>query len=183
MSLDYMKKQINDLRSKADAVNDDWIRADKETDADEDLSAAGKEAQRQETAEAFRGELRSLKEQERTLIADKRKSLYRSLFGLSVSASDDPIQIVGYRDAQDRAARLEDEIDAQEMLNTAELSGDTVQAAAVLARAVGRWPAIVRRYTDEHPGSAEELRDLSEIAQYDSFTAAMAYASYSPGVS
>lgn len=120
--------------------------------------------------------IRDLRAREKELITAKKQQLEKSLFGLS-SLTSDPGQIIAYRDAQDRAARLTRGDDAQEVFASAMRSDDRTLAAAVLARALTNgWTSIIDEYVKQHPSASEQLEDLAKLQQYDSFGATLSYA-------
>jgi hypothetical protein len=60
-------------------------------------------------------------------------------------------------------------------------SDDATLAAAVLGRALANgWNGIVAEYVMQHPKAAEDLEDLAQLQQYDSFGAGLSYATMSP---
>lgn len=127
--------------------------------------------------------LSDLRKREKELIANKRQSLERSLFGLTIVTSTDPNQVILYRDAQDRAARLIHADDAQELFASAIRSDDKTLAAAVLSRALDNgWNSIIAEYTKQNPSAREQLDDLAKLAEYDSFGANLSYAILSPAL-
>ena len=120
--------------------------------------------------------LSDLRKQETELITAKTQSLEKALFGLSSVTSCDPNQIILYRDAQDRAARLTTADDAQEVFASAMRSEDKTLAAAVLARALAAgWNSIIAEYVRQHPRTGDDVNDLAKIQQYDSFGAGLSY--------
>ncbi|OBA60920.1 hypothetical protein A5647_12525 [Mycobacterium sp. 1100029.7] len=116
--------------------------------------------------------LSDLRKKEKELITAKRQSLEKSLFGLSSVTSSDPGQIIAYRDAQDRAARLTQADEAGEVFAAAIRSEDKTLAAAILGRALeAGWSSIVAEYVKQNPSAKQQLDDLAKIHDYDSFGA------------
>jgi hypothetical protein len=102
---------------------------------------------------------------------------------LTIVTSTDPNQVILYRDAQDRAARLIHADDAQELFASAIRSDDKTLAAAVLSRALDNgWNSIIAEYTKQNPSAREQLDDLAKLAEYDSFGANLSYAILSPAL-
>lgn len=176
MSLAQLESQINDLRAQAERIQNRWARTSDVLTNDSSLSDTGKRAKLDSEREQVQAKLRDLRKRESELIADKRQSLERRLFGLSSVTCTDPNQIIAYRDAQDRAARLNDGNTAQEVFAAAMRSDDKTLAAAVLARALSNgWSSIIAEYVKQHPAAREDLDDLAKLQQYDSFGAGLSY--------
>ncbi|MFL0294217.1 hypothetical protein ACJH6J_24700 [Mycobacterium sp. SMC-18] len=176
MSLAQLKSQIEDLRAQAATAYSRGIRTTDLLDADDTLSDVGKQKARDTEREQVNAKIRDLRKKETELIAAKKQSLERRLFGLGPVASGDPNQIIAYRDAQDRAARLTDHDDAQAAFAAAMRSDDRTLAAAILARALDAgWNRIVNEYVEQNPTAGEDLNDLADINQYSSFDATLSY--------
>jgi hypothetical protein len=94
--------------------------------------------------------------------AQSRAALERKLFGLPAGA--DSSAVISYRDAVDRAARVESAADATAMLKRAAISGDQLLAKAVLGRAFeGGWVGVVDSYVESQPDSAGPIDQLIEL--------------------
>ena len=90
-----------------------------------------------------------------------RLSLTSKLFGLDKNA--DPASVLVFRDAQDRAAKLDNPDDAASMLKRATEQGDTLLARAVASHAHSRkWSDITETYA-ESTGLTAELDDLDAL--------------------
>ena len=111
-----------------------------------------------------RDQLRGLRKKETELIDAKKQTLEKQLFGLSTVTSSDPGQVLLYRDAQDRAARLTQSDEAAQVFAAALRSDDKILAAAVLGRALDAgWNSIIDEYVNHNPSAGEDLRDLAEL--------------------
>lgn len=87
----------------------------------------------------------------------------------------DPNTAISYRDAQARAASIDDEQTALRLLNRAELSGDTSLAKAVAARAIeAGWNVAINQYADSNPTSEAKFNELTEIESYGKGSAGFA---------
>lgn len=176
MSLAQLESQIDDLRAEAERLQKRWARTSDSWTNDNTLSDIGKRAKLDSEHAQVSARLRDLRKKETELIAAKKQSLEKRLFGLSTVTSSDPSQIVLYRDAQDRAARLTDSDEAAEAFAAARRSDDKTLAAAILARALDAgWSSIVAEYVKQHPTASEDLDDLAKIQQYNSFEAGLSY--------
>lgn len=183
MSLEQLKSQIDDLRAEADRIQNRWARTSDRLGADDTLTDIGKQNALDAEHAGVNTRLRDLRKKETELITAKKQSLEKALFGLSSVTSSDPGQIIAYRDAQDRAARLTQSDDAAQVFAAATRSGDTILAAAVLAQALANgWSGIIAEYVKQHPAAGEDLDDLAKIQQYDSFGAGLSYITMSPSL-
>jgi hypothetical protein len=181
MSLAQLESQINDLRAQAERIQSRWARTTGLLDADNTLSDTGKRSKLDVEHTQVSAKLSDLRKKEKQLIAGKRHSLEKSLFGLSSVTSSDPGQIIAYRDAQDRAARLTHADEAGQVFAAAIRSDDKTLAAAILGRALeAGWDNIVAEYVKENPSAKEQLDDLAKIHDYDSFSAGLSYVTPSP---
>jgi hypothetical protein len=181
MSLAQLESQIDDLRKQAASIQSRWARTTDLLDADNNLTGTGKRAKLDSEHSQVSAKLSDLRKKEKELIAAKRRSLEKSLFGLSSMTSSDPGQIIAYRDAQDRAARLTQADEAGQAFAAAIRSDDKTLAAAILGRALeSGWGSIVAEYIKQNPSAKEQLDDLAKIHDYDSFGANLSYATMSP---
>jgi hypothetical protein len=182
MSLAQLESQIDDLRKQAERIQGRWASVTDRLDADSTLTDSGKRAKLDDEHAQVSAKLSDLRRQEKELIAAKKASLEKRLFGLSTLTSD-PGQIIAYRDAQDRAARLTDANTAREVFASAIRSDDKTLAAAVLSRALDNgWNSIVADYIEQNRSASEQLDDLAKLQQYDSFGASLSYATLSPSL-
>lgn len=169
MSLTQLNSQIDDLHKQAASIQKRWARTSDSLNNDNTLTDIGKRAKLDSEHDQVSAKLSDLRRKETELIAAKKQSLERRLFGLSSVTSSDPNQIIAYRDAQDRAARLNSPDDAQEVFAAAIRSDDKTLAAAVLAKAVANgWSGIVNEYVKQNPAAGDDLDDLAEIQRYSS---------------
>lgn len=177
MSLAQLESQIDDLRAQAASIQKRSARTSDSLANDKSLSDIGRRTKLDIERDRMRDQLRVLRKKETELIAAKRQSLERRLFGLSSVTSSDPGQVLLYRDSQDRAARLTHSDEAALVLAAALRSDDKTLAAAVLGRALDAgWTSIVNEYLKDNPSAGEDLNDLAKLQQYQSFEATIAYA-------
>jgi hypothetical protein len=101
------------------------------------------------------------------------RELRLDLTSRSVLEGTDPSLTISYRDAFERAARLEDEPDAIALMVQANDSRDIPLERAILGRAYDqRWADVVNTYTAAHPvylDRAEELWTLTTSTGLDVF--------------
>jgi hypothetical protein len=176
MSLDRLETQIGELRARADGIQKQWSRDQKSIAADKSLSDLGKQQKLDSAREQVRAKLLDLRQQENGLISAETRSLEKSLFGLGPAASCDAKQLMLYRDAQDRAARLTQKDEAQRVFASAVRSEDKTLAAAVLAQAISNgWRDIIAEYVKENPRAGDDIDALRAIQQYEPMAASLAY--------
>ncbi|BBZ62973.1 hypothetical protein [Mycolicibacterium monacense] len=176
MSLAQLESQIDALRAQAERIQSRWARTSESWTNDNTLSDLGKRAKLESERAEVSAKLSDLRKQEKELVIAKKQALEKRLFGLSSVTSSDPGQIIAYRDAQDRAARLTRSDEAAEVFAAAMRSDDKSLAAAVLARALANgWDTIVAEYVKQDPAAREDLDDLAKIQQYNSFEAGLSY--------
>jgi hypothetical protein len=183
MSLAQLESQIDDLRKQAANIQSRWARTTDLLDADNTLSEIGKRDKLDSEHAQVNARLRDLRKKETELIAAKKQSLEKALFGLSSVASSDPAQILLYRDSRDRAAQLTQSDDAAEVFAAAVRADDRTLAAAILARALDAgWSGIVAEYVKQNPSAGDDLDDLATLLEYNSFEAGLSYATMSPSL-
>lgn len=106
--------------------------------------------------------LAELRQAEDAELAAHRHSIERQLFGLPAGA--DMTAIISFRNAMDRAERIENPYEASTLIERAYLSGDDVLAAAVLSRSLtAGWPAVADHYADRYPAKAELIAQRAAI--------------------
>lgn len=139
--------------------------------ADSSLSDAGK---RQQIASVHHMASQQL-QVERDRIASRDTSrkgkLERDLFGITPNALG--ADVISYRDAVDRASRLENATQANDLLSRARATGDKALERAVFAHAyemggpgpIGQpWNELVEAYLEVRPDLVEPLTELVEVS-------------------
>ncbi|WP_435594648.1 hypothetical protein [Tsukamurella tyrosinosolvens] len=168
MSLEYVEEQIESIRAQAARMSADYSYTQEQVASDPNLSEIGKREQLAPLHEELTGKLAALRQQEKAVVKSKRESLERSIFGLPAGITNDPARLIGFRDAQDRAARLDNAEDAQAAYESAVLSDDTVLARAILARSLNRgWDRVANDYLERNPQSRTELTDLKNLQRFE----------------
>lgn len=166
MALDKLNDTINGLRDAGTAAIDNHRRRMESIRTDRSLSAEGRAAQLARNLVETKKILTELQKKETDALTTHRSELERKIFG---QYSKDPSSLIAYRDAQDRASRLnrEDRDKALDMLRTAHISGDDTLAAALVGRAMQiGWPEIVDQYRANNPAGGGTLTDLNNIIHF-----------------
>jgi hypothetical protein len=143
--------------------NLDGIRTDKS------LSDEGKKQAIATEYEATQKQLKSLREEADRAATTRRHDLQRRAFG--IVGNTDPQTAISYRDAQDRAAGIEprDESAALSLMHRASLSGDTILAKAIAARATDNgWGEVLQAYAEMDPAAAQAIDELAAISNANS---------------
>lgn len=109
----------------------------------------------------YKRQITALEAEDKATRASKADSLRRSLFGLS---SSDANATISYRDAQDRVARIENEAQALELLDRADLGNDEILTKAIVGKAAeAGWGNLVNNYTAKHPYYGSKLQELAKL--------------------
>lgn len=176
MSLTQLESQIEDLRAQAERIQTRWAKTRSSITNDNTLTDIGKQQKLDTEREQVSTKLRGLLAQESELVANKKQSLEKALFGLGPVDSTYTDRIMSYRDAQDRAARLQFHNEAQELLTSAIRSEDKILAAAVLAKALAsQWQSVISQYLEHNPRASDDLDDLARLQSYNSLESGFSY--------
>jgi hypothetical protein len=115
-------------------------------------------------------ELAALRTKAQTDKDARIRELKLDLTSRSVLEGVDPSLTISYRDAFERAARLQDEPDAVALMAQANGSRDTPLERAILARAYDqRWSEVINAYTAAYPVYLARAEELWELTTPDSF--------------
>jgi hypothetical protein len=137
-----------------------------------DLNDAARERRIAALYVTARDQLAALRKAEGEAQARRGREIESDLFGLKGA---DPALIISFRDAADRAARIEDNAAAVELLGLAGLSGDAVLAQAILGRALSAgWSDVVNQYATLHPERAALIQERVDRAEYAGSLTALA---------
>jgi hypothetical protein len=120
--------------------------------SNQSLTAVGRKAAAARVVLNAKKEAGHLREQHITTRKARRDTLRRSLFGLPEGASATEVAI--WRDAQDRASRLDKEEDAAKLIERSRSAGDESMVRAIAERAVERgWTGVIDTFrTPDDPG-------------------------------
>lgn len=160
-------------QQKANALRGEYQRLIEGIRNDRTLSPHGKQKELASLYLDYKPRMERLEAEETAQHQTRSKALRRDLFGLPGYA--DPNTAISYRDAQDRAASIEDEQTALTLLNRAELSGDTSLAKAVAAKAFeSGWNQVINEYADANPNSEAKFNELIDLESYGKGSAGFA---------
>lgn len=160
MSLGTIEKKIEALRAQADQMRTNFDRYRREVNASPNLTPEGRAATLDPMRNDLNEAMRSLSAQEKALVASGIQDLQRMVFG---TAGTSPDAVISFRDAQERAARL-DGTEAQDAMRRALLGQDDGLAQAILRRAIEEgWRNVVAMYIEEKPTSEPYIKDLTKL--------------------
>jgi len=161
MAFEFLRSEIEALRKQADDARRGLEHTLRAIDGDERLTPAAREDDKRNATAQTREICKSLLQQEKQLIATRKDELSRRLDSSTGTTSAD---VIAFRDAQDRADRIEDRETAERILARAIRSGDTSLSHAIFQKALdSSWDGIVNQFSEAHPDSAQVAQDLSTL--------------------
>jgi hypothetical protein len=164
MSLDYLDQKLEAVRARASTVQGNLTATRRAINSDDSLSQTGKDEAVKAAVENARNTMTALRQEEDGLASDKRASLQRTVSG---SVGSDSASIISYRDAQDRADKLESRDEANRLMNRALSSDDKSLASAVAQAAIAKgWNDVYEPYAAQNPTIAEAVKDLAQLNNY-----------------
>ncbi|QOD93481.1 hypothetical protein [Chryseoglobus sp. 28M-23] len=167
MSYATLTSKIDRLRERAEAARARYAGIVNQLNADQNLSLQGRREQADPAMQQAKEEMTALQREEDQLIAAEIKALTQQLAG---SARGDSSDVINFRDAQDRAARLETEREATDAMERALALDDLVLARAILDhsfRSTFREP-VVNLYLAQFPDKQQVIEDLARVHQLTS---------------
>lgn len=161
MSLETVNDQINRLRDEADTVKQQARNEEHAVQQAEHLSQVGKDAEIGPIRDAARARLIEMQDREKQIVADEILALERRVYGTVGSSPD---AVISFRDAQERAERIESPMDGLRAMQRALTSRDEGLAQAILGRALETgWREVVDEYAANNPGVAKAVSDLAAL--------------------
>lgn len=169
MATDLMK-----YRENAQRVQQRYRQQAAEINADQDLSAEGKARKLAEVYMRTQRELDELLTQEQATRVSRRQQLESDLYNGRPGGVDPASHAISVRDAADRVAMLQSPDEAARLMRSAESTGDTVLARAILRRIAeqeptgGRgidqaWHEVAQGYVERHGEVQSAVAELAEI--------------------
>lgn len=164
MSFATLTAKIDALRQKAEAIRVRNADLAAGLNNDQNLSLQGRQAQAAESLTSARNEMTALQAEEDQLIAAEIKSLTQSLAGSASGTSSD---VINFRDAQDRAARLADAREARDAMARALTLDDQVLAQAILHRSFqDLFNEPIELYLAQFPQKRQVAEDLYRVHKF-----------------
>lgn len=161
MGLESLEAEIATIRQTAANVQRAYGEQVTNIQRDGSLSDSGKSEQKSDAYTNARTELLTLIQREEAAIdaaINKRKA--------TIEAPTKPTaaSIISYRDAQDRADRLEDAEEATRLIERAIRQDDLYLAHAIFDRATREgWRGVSQAFTRANPQYADTVRELQAL--------------------
>jgi hypothetical protein len=175
MSLEYFERTVEQVRAEAENLRGNVDARRNEISQDRTLSDEGKQQALAEVTSNAKPKLKELRAREDKLIADKINELESRIDSKTGNTATD---VIAFRDAQDRAERLEDPDEAERLIARAMRTGDTSLAHAVFRKAMDAgWPSVTRTFTSANPELTDVVRDLGQLTKFreQTFNRTIAY--------
>lgn len=164
MSIKETDQRIEAIRAEADRQRSSYIEHRRFIQDSPNLTQAGRDAELGPLEESFRDNMRALREQETGVVAAAVQALQRRVYG---TVGTSPDAVIMFRDAQERAGRLEGIDEAQEAMQRAIQSKDAGLGQAILGRALEQgWRSVIELYTSENAAVAEAVNDLATLTRF-----------------
>jgi len=176
MSVVEVDKKIESLWKEAESMQASLSRLIAEVHADTKLSEEGKQEEIDALTEGHRAKLTDMRDAEKQLVDTAILDLERKIDSRTGNTASD---IIAFRDAQDRAERLESAEDAERLMKRAIVTEDDSLAHAVFRRSLEHgYRSPVDAFTKARPELAEVASDLSALTSFrnKSFERAVRYA-------
>ncbi|MFZ8758624.1 hypothetical protein ACO03V_14505 [Microbacterium sp. HMH0099] len=175
MSLESFETQVEMVRAEATTAIKNYTALRDQIDQDPKLTDEGKREAHGALFEDYKPRLKELRTQEETHLdqaIERRLSLIESPNGLSTG------EVISFRDAQDRAERIENADEAVRLLERALRQHDKILAHAILRVGLDKnYRNVVDAFTAKRPEMKEtisELRQLEKLRE-NSFARTMHY--------
>ena len=181
-------------RTEADKIRARYASQAKVIQERPDLNDRGRDQRLSGVLVQARKDMAALRKFEAEQIEARRRHLQQRLFGNPKSG--DSAAVISFRDALDRADRLQSPDEAAALLDCAVMSGDDILGRAIAMRAMARvsvkgvgdgWRQVVERWVDGQPsGTIEEVQELIDLEHSSSdiksrFAQGLAYSLPTPG--
>ncbi|WIE69204.1 hypothetical protein [Curtobacterium sp. MCLR17_054] len=164
MSFDALNAQIEGLREQATQLQRSTNQERKNIAADTALSEEGKRQQAEAATAYARTQVAVLRNKETQLVKDSIRTLETQLDAKVGSGATD---MIAFRDAQERADRVEDKEGASRLMSLALRSNDHTLAHALFRKAIDqRWGGVVDGFAAERPDSATAAKEIQILDDY-----------------
>lgn len=149
---------------QAQAIRDGFEAQITRIRSDQNISEIGKITQIAKLYDSEQAKLTTLQTTKDSATAALKARLQTQLFGLPSWASSS--DVMSLRDANDRVSTIDDVRDASELLETAQMNGDTTLGKAILQRAFKErmsWDPLIQSYGDNNPALVDSIQSLLSI--------------------
>lgn len=158
--------------TQLDTARRNYEHATAQIRRDPNLSDTGKRNQIAKAHIKAANEIHELRQQFKANVSAEKARIQRRVFG---PGSADPNDIVSHRDALTRATALTTQGEALQLLEWAEISGDTALSRAVAFQAHrSNWDEAIAEHDRQHPGAASSIQELSDLPELSGENGAIA---------
>lgn len=162
MALDSFEANVASLHQQAQSVHNAYSQQLTTIDADTSLSDLGKSEQKSRAYGEAKERLKALRQQEEAQI-DASINSRRML--IEAPSRPSGAEMISYRDAQDRADRVENADEAKSLIERALRQNDLYLAHAIFDRSLReRWRDVSRVFTLAKPEYTETVRELQHLS-------------------
>lgn len=175
MSLDTLNATVDSIREDAAATQKSYGQQVTEIQNDPHLSVEGRQAKLADVNAAAKDSLSALRSKESEAIDVKVRDIEKQI---DAKAGWGAADIIAFRDAQDRAERLENADDALRVLERAIRTEDTVLAHAIFRRGIDAgYTNVITAFGDAYPDKKDIVGELAYLkeAQKNTFVRGMHY--------
>jgi hypothetical protein len=178
MSITYVDNKLDEVRAELEQARKAYTAATSEINADTKLTEAGKQEELGQYRDRFKNTANELRAKEMKLVEDAITEREKQIDAKSGSTSSD---LIAFRDAQDRAERIEGEADAQRVIERALRTNDSSLAHAVFRASMDHgWKTPAETFAQAKPELAEVVKDLRLLTKFrdNSFARSLVYANF-----
>jgi hypothetical protein len=161
---DKMRRSAERFRRRVDEIRRDWTRSDEAKRQDLEAAFAEARSTHSQLADEVRAEVRGR-------VETARKAAFAPP---KIAGSEKAMELLAYRSALDAVTRIDKSTDLANLLERAEITGDTPLARACLYRGYElQSEALVGSYLEKYPdelpvwekfmGAAQELNTLETL--------------------
>lgn len=162
MALDALNTELNALRDSAARLQNDFVNQLRALNENDQLSMEGKHAELARIEPEYSAKLSELDKREDAILERTRISLRQRITG-----TPDPTDVIAFRDAHDRAGKIESSEAARTAMARAIDVGDEALAKAILDQAIAKgWDTTVQKYTSAHPEMNTTITDLYALYRW-----------------
>ena len=164
MSITYEDQQLDAVRAEARSSYDSYYRAVESIKGDRSLSDEGKSEQIARWHSSTEAKVAGLRERELSIVNDAITAREKQIDAKMGNTSSD---LIAFRDAQDRAERIDSADDAQRIIERALRTNDASLAGAVFRRSLeAGWKAPVDALKHAKPEVSEAVADLALFTRF-----------------
>lgn len=145
-----------------DQINESYAQQIKRIEGSNVYSSHAKRVLAAKAYKQHQDAMEQLRQKELAAIETRREQLQRKMFGRENTA--DAQTVIARRDANDRAAQLDNPREAGDRLRDAIRQGDTTMAQALAQRAADfGWSDVLETYAGYQPGFRETFAEYNEL--------------------